>query len=336
MAPFASLRRGPTLPLHEIGRTAVAAVRAVGDEIPDDQLGHNLIACLDGVPRSTPVPMRDAPNGSSGTPAPTRRLRGLAALSGLSVVMLLVASACSSADAGPAAISSAVSSVPAVGATEPDRPIDPAPTTIPASTSTTAPTTTTPTTTTPTTTPPPTTTPYAIPLADAASAGWGPMHSGYPATDLFIACGSEIVSPVNGVAIDIRTVDSWDPAVDNPATRGGRSVAVLGDDGVRYYVAHLDEVDPALALGVRVGIGQRLGTVGRTGRTSACHVHFGISPPCPGKEWSVRRGVVGPARYLDAWRAGEQLSPVDEVAQWLVDNPTACADAMADPVAADA
>jgi len=130
-------------------------------------------------------------------------------------------------------------------------------------------------------------------------------------------------------------VDSWDAAVDNPATRGGRSVAVLGDDGVRYYVAHLDEVDPMLALGTRVEIGQRLGTVGRTGRTSACHLHFGISPPCAGKEWSVRRGVIAPARYLDAWRAGDQLSPADEVATWLVNNPTACADAMADPEAAD-
>lgn len=182
----------------------------------------------------------------------------------------------------------------------------------------------------------PTSTPYMVPLADAARAGWGGTHSGYPATDIFVACGAEIVSPVNGVAIDVRTVDSWVPAIDNPATRGGRSVAVLGDDGVRYYVAHLDEVDPTLVVADRVAIGQRLGTVGRTGRSSACHIHFGVSPPCPGNEWSVRRGVVGPARYLDAWRAGEQLSPADEVAEWIVDNPNACADAMIDPNAADA
>ena len=140
---------------------------------------------------------------------------------------------------------------------------------------------------------------------------------------------------MNGVAVDVRVVDSWDPAVDNPATRGGRSVAVLGDDGVRYYVAHLEAVDSALAVGDRVAIGQRLGTVGLTGRTSACHVHFGVSPPCPGPEWSVRRGVIGPAPYLDAWRAGQQLSPAVDVERWLDANPTGCADAMQDPHAAD-
>ena len=230
---------------------------------------------------------------------------------------ILLAAACSSVD--PVATPDSTTSTTTVA--------PPATTTAPTTAALT--TTVPPTTALAPTTTVPTTTPYAVPLADAASAGWNPTHSGYPATDLFIGCGAEIVSPVNGVALEIRTADSWVPAVDDPATRGGRSVAVLGDDGVRYYVAHLDEVDPALLVGERVAIGQRLGTVGLTGRTSACHVHFGISPPCPGPEWSVRRGVIGPARYLDAWRAGEQLSPAPEVEQWSADNPTACADAMA-------
>ncbi len=182
----------------------------------------------------------------------------------------------------------------------------------------------------------PTSTPYVVPVADVDAAGWGSAHSGYPATDIFAACGAEIVSPVNGSVLEVRTVDSWDPAVDNPATRGGRSVALLGDDGVRYYVAHMDVIDPTVLVGARVGAGQYLGTVGETGRTSACHVHFSISPPCPGMEWSVRRGVVWPYPYLDAWRVGEQLSPANEVAQWVAANPDACAVAMADPNAPDA
>ena len=44
----------------------------------------------------------------------------------------------------------------------------------------------------------------------------------------------------------------------------------------------------------------------------------------------------GPYPYLDAWRRGEQRSPVDEVDDWVSANPTACADAMADPFAPDA
>jgi len=247
--------------------------------------------------------------------------------------VLIVAVSCSSPtgeseDAGP---ETSVTTATTVTTTMPTMPTM---TTMTTTTITTVSPTTAGTTVPPTTVP--TSTPYMVPLADASAAGWGTTHSGYPATDVFIGCGAEIVSPVNGVAIDVRTVDSWDPAIDDPATRGGRSVAVLGDDGVRYYVAHLDEVDPALTVGDRVAIGQRLGTVGRTGRTSACHVHVAISPPCPGKEWAVRRGVIWPSRYLDAWRAGDQLSPAPEVAQWLADNPTACADAMNDPNAGDA
>jgi murein DD-endopeptidase MepM/ murein hydrolase activator NlpD len=175
----------------------------------------------------------------------------------------------------------------------------------------------------------PTSTPYGLPVADATRAAWGDTHSSYPATDIFVGCGAALVSPVHGTVLEVRRIDSWDPAVDDPATRGGKSVAILGFDGVRYYLAHFDSIEPDLAVGQRVELGQTLGTMGDTGRTSACHLHFGISPPCPGDEWSVRRGVVWPFTYLDAWRRGEQLSPADEVDQWLVDHPTACDEAIA-------
>ncbi len=179
----------------------------------------------------------------------------------------------------------------------------------------------------------PTTTPYGLPVADRAAAGWGDTHATYPATDVFVGCGATLVSPVWGTVLEVRRVDSYDPAVDDPATRGGRSVSILGWDGVRYYLAHFDTIVADLAPGDEVSLGQPLGTMGDTGRTSACHLHFSISPPCPGKEWSVRRGVIWPSPYLDAWRRGEQLSPVAEVDEWLAANPSACADAMNDPYA---
>ena len=178
---------------------------------------------------------------------------------------------------------------------------------------------------------------YAVPSPDPGSS-WGRTHSGYAATDIFVpsGCGGDVVSPADGVLLEVRRVDGWDPAVDNPATRGGRSVAVLGDDGVRYYLAHFADIEPVLAPGVRVAAGERLGSVGTTGRSSACHIHFGISPPCPDREWSVRRGAIWPYPYLDAWRQGEQLSPVDEVRAWVAEHPDACALAALDPQAGDA
>jgi hypothetical protein len=183
---------------------------------------------------------------------------------------------------------------------------------------------------------PPPTTPYRLPVDPALGPGWNPTHATYPATDVFLPCTVDIVSPVRGTLLEVRRVDSWDPVVDNPATRGGRSVAILGADGVRYYFAHFDSIEPALDVGQTVDPGQRLGALGDSGRTSACHLHFGISPPCPGKEWSVRRGVVWPYPYLDSWRDGGQRSPAEEVATWAANHPTACADAMADPYAPDA
>jgi len=176
----------------------------------------------------------------------------------------------------------------------------------------------------------PTTTPYGLPVADIARAGWSPTHSTYPATDVFVGCGATLVSPVHGTVLEVRRVDSWDANVGDPATRGGKSVAILGFDGVRYYLSHLDTIEPTVAVDRQVELGQVLGTMGQTGRASACHLHFSISPPCHGEEWRVRRGVVWPYPYLDAWRAGQHLSPVAEVEQWVLDHPTACADAIAE------
>jgi len=182
-----------------------------------------------------------------------------------------------------------------------------------------------------------TSTPYVIPVANASGAGWGGTHSAYPATDIFDnGCGGGIVSPVNGVLLEVRRDNGYDPATDNPATRGGRSISILGDDGVRYYLAHFELIDAGIEPGVRVDAGAPLGTIGTTGRSSACHVHFGISPPCPEREWSVRRGVVWPYRYLDDWRNGGQASPVEEIAAFVAEQPNACSEAAADPNAADA
>ncbi len=183
--------------------------------------------------------------------------------------------------------------------------------------------------------PPGETTPYVLPVADVDSAGWGDTHSAYPAADIFVGCGALLVSPVNGVVTESRRINAYDPSVDNPATRGGRSVAIIGDDGVRYYMAHFESIEDGVEPGARVNAGQPLGKMGDTGRASACHVHFGISPPCPGKEWSVRRGVIWPSPYLAAWRNGEQRSPTTEVRQWVDQHPAACTEAMADPHAPD-
>jgi murein DD-endopeptidase MepM/ murein hydrolase activator NlpD len=158
---------------------------------------------------------------------------------------------------------------------------------------------------------------YVFPVEPPAAASYGREHHDYPATDVFADCDTTFRSPVDGVVLEVSRRDIWDPSVDDPSTRGGLSVSLLGTDGVRYYGSHLQRIPTAVRVGVRLEAAEVLGAIGRTGNawTTPCHLHFGISPPCDRTgDWWARRGVVAPWPYLDAWRAGEELSPTDAVA----------------------
>jgi murein DD-endopeptidase MepM/ murein hydrolase activator NlpD len=207
----------------------------------------------------------------------------------------------------------------------------PAPTTTQLAVSTTSPPTSTEVATT-TTRPRPLH--YVFPFA-GKKISYGRRHHDYPASDVF-GCGADVVAPIGGTIEETRLVDPWVPKVNDPATRGGKYVSMIGDDGVRYYFAHLDSV--AVQPGDSVDPGQPLGVMGQTGnaRNSACHTHFGISWPCDNTEWEVRRGEIWPWKYLDAWRDGEQLSPVEEIAAAEADKPDACNLAALATSAADA
>jgi murein DD-endopeptidase MepM/ murein hydrolase activator NlpD len=197
------------------------------------------------------------------------------------------------------------------------------PTTI-SSPATSTSTTTTSSSTTTTTVPPE---PHrAFPVQDAAHSGFQDTHHDYPAADVFTAhsCGSPLVAPVDGIVLELSREDLYH-RFGGKENRGGIFLSILGDDGVRYYMAHFKSLEDFLAPGVRVAAGQVVGRMGMTGRAGACHLHFGLSPVCPnGGDWWVRRGVIWPQPYLRDWQAGGQLSPAPEVEAWLAANPTVC------------
>lgn len=157
---------------------------------------------------------------------------------------------------------------------------------------------------------------YVFPVA-GCSVSYGHYHHDYPATDIFTQKGCAFVAPVAGRVDEVSYVDRWDPSVDAGSTRGGRSVSIIGIDGVRYYGSHLLSIGPGIAPGAHVVAGQLLGRIDNSGdaRYTATHVHFGISWPTRPGIWWVRRGEVYPWPYLDSWRAGGNLSPVSEVAR---------------------
>ena len=69
---------------------------------------------------------------------------------------------------------------------------------------------------------------------------------------MFCPIGSVFVAVTDGVVDFVSTEDVWDPKVNDGATRGGLAVAIIGDDGVRYYGSHLSQVADVIAPGVRV------------------------------------------------------------------------------------
>jgi murein DD-endopeptidase MepM/ murein hydrolase activator NlpD len=155
---------------------------------------------------------------------------------------------------------------------------------------------------------------YRFPVA-GCRARYGSSHHDYPAADMFTGRGCAFVAPVDGRVDEVTRRDVWDQASDRGADRGGRSVSLVGVDGVRYYGSHLEAVAPGIAPGVRVRAGQLLGRIGNSGsaRVTAVHLHFAISWPTRPGIWWVRRGMIQPAPYLDSWRAGGNLSPVRAV-----------------------
>jgi murein DD-endopeptidase MepM/ murein hydrolase activator NlpD len=152
---------------------------------------------------------------------------------------------------------------------------------------------------------------YFFPVQHA-EVNYGEFHHDYPATDIFCDEGSEFVAVTAGVIDYISFKDSWDPTTDDPNDRGGLSVAIIGNDGVRYYGSHLQSIAPDLTVGMTVTAGQLLGLTGKTGsaRSTPAHLHFGISHPTTPEDWQVRRGEISPYPYLQAWRNNEMRAPV--------------------------
>lgn len=160
---------------------------------------------------------------------------------------------------------------------------------------------------------------YAFPVI--GNNGYAHTHHDYPATDIITNCGNRVVAATSGVILDTTTVDTWKRSVNAGATRGGLSVSILGDDGARYYGSHLSVIDSKIEPGVRVTTGQTLGKTGRTGDAGACHLHFGISPPCAKVgDWWTQRGTIYPWPYLDAWKKHKNKSPVSAVEAWRAEH----------------
>ncbi len=156
---------------------------------------------------------------------------------------------------------------------------------------------------------------YVFPI-QGCKVTYAHSHHNYPATDILGPKGCKFVAPTAGYIDEVNRVDRFSWKTNLGADRGGLSISVIGDDGVRYYGSHLSKIPVEMVSGLRVNAGDLIGYLGATGDAKglAPHVHFGISWPTPTGIWWVRRGELYPWKYLDAWKAGKDMSPAKAVA----------------------
>jgi murein DD-endopeptidase MepM/ murein hydrolase activator NlpD len=157
---------------------------------------------------------------------------------------------------------------------------------------------------------------YTFPIA-GCTVKYGKYHHDYPASDIFAKKGCAFVAPIAGVVDEVNTVDKWSGKTNIGADRGGLSISIIGEDGLRYYGSHLAKIETNIVPGYKVATGEKLGEIGSTGsaRGTKAHLHFGISYPTEKGIWWVRRGVglekgkTSPWKYLQAWQVGKDLKP---------------------------
>ncbi len=155
---------------------------------------------------------------------------------------------------------------------------------------------------------------YAFPVRDCKTTYQRKLLV-LPKTTIWAAKGCAFVAPVDGVIDEVNRVNNWSPATDVGAHREGLFVTIIGDDGVRYLGGHLDSIADDVKPGLKVNAGKTLGKVGNSGnaRDTGSNLYFAISWKTAPTYWWVRRGMVKPWDYLDAWRKGNKtLSPKEE------------------------
>lgn len=127
---------------------------------------------------------------------------------------------------------------------------------------------------------------YAFPVAGEVS--YGEYHHDYPATDIFARIGTPVVACVAAVVLRVSRAE---------VGKGGITVTLRGEDGWRYYYAHLSGIAPDVAPGDVIRAGQLLGWSGNSGnaRNTPPHLHFGISL------YGSTAGEISPYPYLNVW-----------------------------------
>ncbi|MBM3861798.1 MAG: hypothetical protein FJ395_19415 [Verrucomicrobia bacterium] len=115
--------------------------------------------------------------------------------------------------------------------------------------------------------------------------------------DVFAATDGEVVSVANEVLDKGKYPPLVKPRADVVYLRDGR--------GWFYRYSHLDSIDPAVKLGAKIKIGQKIGVLGKKGASGGwSHLHFDVVAPQPSGRWGILEA------YALVWEAYHNAHPL--------------------------
>ncbi len=104
--------------------------------------------------------------------------------------------------------------------------------------------------------------PYFI--VPAKGIDWGIIHSNN-GVDIANSCGTAIKAAAAGTVIEVS--GGWNGGY-------GNAVGIRHGNGTVTYYAHLQTI--AVESGEKVSQGEKIGTMGQTGQSTGCHLHFEV------------------------------------------------------------
>ncbi|WP_425479252.1 M23 family metallopeptidase [Xanthomonas bromi] len=140
----------------------------------------------------------------------------------------------------------------------------------------------------------------SVPVQVAQGFGGHFSHADPPnwfAVDFAMPQGTPVLAARDGVVMQVQH-DVVDNSPHDPAAGGGNLVRVLHADGSMALYAHLAHDGVAVRLGQAVRTGERLGTSGNTGFSTAPHLHFSIQRNADMQLLSLPFRMLGPQGEL--------------------------------------